>query len=96
MIDAEKGRHFQTYTVGSVVGQLTIPPELVPVRGTFTNQTGQIRYTYHEGGAPTTTAGHVMDPGDAFTLEGTDNIRAWRHIATGATNGELSVTLEAL
>ena len=96
MINAEKGTHFATIVVGATVLDLAIPAGMVPVRATLTLETAQIRYRYDGVLDPTATEGHVMDAGDAFTLEGVDNIRNFRMLRTGSTSGVLSRTLEAL
>ena len=63
------------------------------VRAVLSLETAQIRFAY-DGDAPTSTAGHLMDPGDVITLEGAQSISRFRAIRTGGTSGVLTVTYE--
>ena len=56
-----------------------------------TCETAQIRFRI-DGGAPTTTEGHILNPGDSVKLNSAADIAAFRAIRTGATSGVLKVT----
>jgi len=58
-----------------------------------TAETADMRFRY-DGGAPTTTAGHLISDGDTLTLYGTQNIKNFRAIKTGGVSGVLHVTYE--
>lgn len=63
-----------------------------PAVGAFCSlETASIRYTT-DGTAPTTTVGHLVQPGEAFVVWGSKDIKAFRAIRTGATSGVLTVT----
>ena len=94
-INNEQGVGFEEITVGTTAVGVTMPVGRTPVRATFTLATAQIRFTYH-GTAPSAAVGHLMDVGDALTLEGATNISNFRAIRSGSTSGVLSVTLETL
>lgn len=90
----------ETVTVDGTAGgvaltKATYAPqgEAGAVRALITLETGQIRYTY-DGTAPTTTVGHLLDPGDTIVLDGAENISKWRGIRTGGTSGAAHVTYE--
>jgi len=57
-------------------------------------ETADMRFRY-DGGAPTTTVGHLLEPGDILILYGTENIKNFLAIRTGDDSGAIKVTYEA-
>ena len=57
----------------------------------ITAETAQVRFTI-DGTAPTTTVGHLLNPGDVLKLDSNADITAFRAIRTGATSGVLKAT----
>ena len=94
-VSNETGLSHEQITVAATAVGVTMPVGRTPVRATLTLETAQIRFTYH-GTAPSAAVGHLMDVGDALTLEGAVNITNFRAIRSGSTSGVLSVTLETL
>jgi len=45
-----------------------------------------------DGQDPTASEGHLLNPGDSTTIEGYDDIKNFRAIRTGASDGTLRVT----
>jgi hypothetical protein len=93
---------FETLTVDNTVGGVGLTAsEYTPTTGNPARrvvlgplESGQIRYQYHPSAAPDATTGHLLEIGQTVVLEGHDNIRTFRAIRTGATNGSLPVTYE--
>ncbi len=56
----------------------------------LTLETAQIRYTL-DGTTPTTSVGHLLDPGQALTLTHGD-IQGFKAIRVGSTSGILMIT----
>lgn len=56
-----------------------------------TVETAQIRFTV-DGTTPTVSIGHPVEAGEAFTINGYDDIVAFRAIRTGGTSGLIQVT----
>ena len=59
----------------------------------LTVETAQIRFTY-DGTAPTTTLGHLAEPGDVIKLDSAQSIKNFLAIRTGGVSGILQVTYE--
>lgn len=59
----------------------------------FTLEDAQIRMMWH-GGTPTTTEGEPVSVGQRVTINGVNNLRAWRAIRTTGTSGVARVTCE--
>ena len=92
----------ETLTVDSTAGGVGFtaatyaPSGGVPTRAKrafVTAETAQSRYTY-DGTAPTTTLGHLLEAGQSLTVEGYDNIAAFRAIRTGDTSASYQVSFE--
>ena len=89
----------ETITIDNTVGgkgftasKLTTTPK--PKRVFITTEGGQMRY-YYDGTAPTTTAGHILNPiVNTLMIEGIKNLEQFRAIRTAATSGKLVVTYE--
>lgn len=60
----------------------------------MTLETAQIRFTI-DGTAPTTSVGHLLNPGEMLKLDSLADITAFRAIRTGATSGSLRCTYSA-
>ena len=60
----------------------------------MTLETAQIRFTV-DGTAPTTSVGHLLNPGEVLKLDSLADITAFRAIRTGATSGSLRCTYSA-
>ena len=63
------------------------------MRAVITVEDAPIRYRY-DGGDPTAALGHRLNPMDALVLTGGTNIRNFRVIRIGATNGEINISYE--
>lgn len=70
---------------------LQYDPVLRAVEALLTLETAQIRWTV-DGTAPTTTVGHLLEPGDSLVVQGYAALRAFKAIRTGGTSGTLKVT----
>ena len=57
----------------------------------ITAETAQMRFTV-SGNAPTTTHGHLLNPGDTIYLDSLADITAFRAIRTGSVSGVLQVS----
>lgn len=73
-----------------------VPPVVVNAKSCFitvegTAGTNDIRVTF-DGTAPTSTVGHLVVAGSTITIDGTDNMLAFRAIRVGGTSGAISVT----
>lgn len=90
---------FESITVGgSAVGftAATINPVSTggpAQRATVTVETNPIRYRIDA--APTSSIGHLLNPGDVLVLEGRSEIKNIQFIATGS-NGTIMCTYERL
>jgi len=62
-------------------------------RAVITCENAPIRYRY-DGGAPTSTEGHTMNPMDAIVLNSSQNIANFKAIRKGATDGKIFITYE--
>ena len=76
-------------TVGGVA--LTAGTYGTSIYALITAETAQMRFTV-DGTAPTTTVGHLLNPGDTLKLDSLADITAFRAIRTGATSGVIKVT----
>jgi hypothetical protein len=61
------------------------------VQAFLTLEGAEIRWRI-DGSNPTTTEGHLLEPGQNLTLDSPDAVKNFRAIRTGATNGTLKVT----
>lgn len=64
-----------------------------PQKAICTLETAQIRFRI-DGGDPTTTVGHVLNPGDVVEITGPADMINFRAIRTGSTSGSLKVSYE--
>lgn len=90
---------FEQLTVDNTAGgksltATTIEPDggVERIFGVCRLETAQIRYTL-DGTAPTTTVGTLLNIGDVLEITGTDALRAFRAIRTGADSGVLDCVL---
>lgn len=83
-------------TVNTAVGFTTATYAPTPgnpaFRALVTVETDQVRFRY-EGTDPTSSVGHLLDPGDRIVIEGYDNIKNARFIKI-TNNATLQVTYE--
>jgi len=94
-LDQEVAFSFQQVTVGgTAVGLVSNNGVTCGFRALITCETNQVRFRY-DGGAPTSSAGHLLNVGDILVIEGRYNVANFQAIATGA-NGTLMVTLETM
>jgi len=84
---------FEQVTVDNTAGGkgLTAATYDASKRAVITVETAQIRYRA-DGGAPTTTVGHIADIGDTIELESASEIANFKAIRTGANSGLISVS----
>lgn len=61
----------------------------------ITCETAQVRFTTN-GTAPTTTVGHLLNPGDILKLDSNADIAAFRAIRTGSVSGVLKATFSGV
>jgi len=87
------GHDHEAITVDNSVQALTAAKAAQADRIFVTAETAEMRFRY-DGGDPSTTVGHLIEDGDALILYGTNNIKNFKAIRTGATSGVLRVTFE--
>lgn len=56
-------------------------------------ETGSIRYRY-DSGNPSSTVGHLLQPGGTLVLLGQNQMSQFKCIRSGSTSGTISVTYE--
>lgn len=62
-------------------------------RAIVTVETAQIRYKI-DGGAPTSSEGHILNVNDVLSINGQGNINNFRAIRVGSTSGVIKCTFE--
>jgi hypothetical protein len=77
---------FSTTAIGFTSTTLDLPDGRKVTECTGRLEDAQIR-EYHNGSTPTSTDGMLIEVGDVITLNGTTNIRQFRGIRTGSTDG---------
>lgn len=60
-------------------------------RAFITAEASQMRFTL-DGTPPTTTIGHLLNPGDSVVLDSVADLTSFRIIRTGAVNGSIQCT----
>jgi len=98
MYEATSAFAYESVTVADSAIGLTVTtfdPGDAPCaeRALVSVETAQIRYQY-DGTDPTSSVGHVAEPGDLIELDGNQNIRNFAAIRTGAVSATLRVTYE--
>ncbi len=83
----------ETVTVaGTAIGITATGSEgVVPHAAVITVEAAQISFTV-DGTTPTSTVGHLADPGDVITLAGRGEVMQFLAIRTGGVSGTLKVT----
>ena len=83
----------ESVTVDATVGgvALTAGTYGTIIYAFITAETAQMRFTV-DGTAPTTTVGHLLNPGDILELDSLSDITAFRAIRTGSVSGVIKVT----
>lgn len=86
---------FETLTIGTTVKTLTSSSYMDSNRNyakkaLITVETAPMRWRCDDD--PTSTVGHLLQPGDVLTLIGSANIRNFKAIRTGATSAKISVS----
>lgn len=81
---------YETLTVDATVGGKGFTAAKITgmTKAFITCETAQVRFTL-DGTAPTTTIGHLLNPGDILRLDSAADLVAFRAIRTGATSGVL-------
>jgi hypothetical protein len=64
------------------------------VEALLTVETNPMRFTL-DGTAPTTTVGHLLNPGDSLVVSGIGNLKRFKAIRTGAASATVAVTYYA-
>ena len=84
---------FEQVTIDNTVGGkgLTVATYDASKKAIISVETAQIRYRV-DGGAPTTTIGHVADIGDTIELESAEELVNFKAIRTGLSSGLISVS----
>lgn len=77
---------FSTTAVGFTSTTLRLPDGRMVTECTGRLEDAQIR-EYHNGSTPTASDGMLIEVGDVVTLNGTTNIRQFKGIRTGGTDG---------
>ena len=85
---------FETITVAAAAVGLNADAKEGCRKAFVALETAQIRFRY-DGGDPTATVGHLMNPGDVLSLEGI-GVNNFKAIRTGSTNALLSITYEGM
>lgn len=70
---------------------LTAGTYLDAIRAVLTLETAQVRMTM-DGTAASASVGHLMNPDDVITLDGTKQIANFRAFRTGGVSGVVQVT----
>ena len=85
--------NFEQITVDNTAGgkALTAAKYSGASKALITVETAQIRFRV-DGGAPTSTVGHVADIDDQIELDSVEDIANFRAIRTGTTSATISVT----
>lgn len=87
---------FETVTVGATAKALTEGTYVdsnnaYAKKALMTIESAQLRWRA-DGTNPTSTVGHVLNPGDTLTLVGSTNIRNFRAIKVGTNSAKISVS----
>lgn len=77
--------------VGGTSATYTLADTRKPFGVLVTVETGDIRYRV-DGGDPTATEGHLAAVGQAFTVEGYENVTLLKMIRTSATSATVRLT----
>lgn len=99
--NAPTGQVTKQATISSAAVLLTALPVtpftaaqvLAAARAVITVRTSQINIRY-DGTSPTVAIGHLFVSGDVFEILGNDNIARLEFIRNGATDADITVTLE--
>ena len=81
----------ESLTVDNTVGGVGFTGHAANIYALITCETAQVRFTVN-GTAPTTTVGHLLNPGDTLKLDSNEDITAFRAIRTGSVSGVLKAT----
>ncbi len=94
-LTGSKAEDYESLTVDNTGGGVafTVATVGTAIKAFITCETAQVRFTT-DGTAPTTTEGHLLNPGDILKLDSNDDILAFRAIRTGATSGVLKATFQ--
>lgn len=98
MIDEEVSFNFQSLTVSTTaVSPTATVGDLKAHRAVITVETDQIRFRY-DGTAPTSSVGHIMNPGERLIMEGRSNISGLQFIRSSAATADavLRITIETI
>lgn len=84
---------YESVTVDNTVGGVFLTRATYDrARNAFmTLESAQIRFT-KDGTAPTTSVGHLLQVGQTLNLDGSNEIKNFRAIRTGAASGVLKVS----
>ncbi len=95
-LSGSKAQEKEKLTIDNTVGgvALTAAKYAGCKMAKLTVETAQIRF-WANGSTPTTTEGHIANPGDIITLDSANDIAAFKAIRTGATSGILQCTYSA-
>lgn len=100
-INAPRGQATKQVTISSAAVLLTALPSTpftaaqvkAAARAVITVRTSQINIRY-DGTSPTVAIGHLYLIGDVFEILGNGNIERLEFIRNGATDADITVTLE--
>ena len=84
---------FGQLAIDNTAGGVALVPALYGThkRALITVETAQIRFRI-DGGAPTSTVGHILNPGDTITLDSNSDIANFKAIRTGTLSGLITAT----
>ena len=85
----------ESLTVDNTVGGVGFATHAANIYALVTVETAQVRFTV-DGTAPTTTIGHLANPGDTIYLDSNADIDAFRAIRTGSVSGVLKATFSGV
>jgi hypothetical protein len=85
----------ESLTVDNTVGGKAFANYATNIYALITAETAQVRFTTN-GTAPTTTVGHLLNPGDTLKLDSLADITAFRAIRTGSVSGVLKATFSGV
>jgi hypothetical protein len=93
-INGKDAAAFEQLTIDATVGGIALTAYAANTKGFITVETASIRFTVN-GTAPTTTVGHIADPGDVIELDSLADMAAFRAIRTTSVSAVITATYSA-
>ncbi len=80
----------EAVAVGFTAATIVNSNDAYAKKALVTVESAQLRWRCDSN--PTSTVGHLLQPGDVLILIGSENIRNFKAIRTGSTNAKISVS----